>query len=260
MTVRARLTILAVVLLAVAPAPVLAGICFNVTGLPEGASLDLNLVAAGAGHAAVVGDAQGVCGLGQPHAVVNGTVIVDPNGAARVGIKMLSSRTGCSSAEGEFALLPPYTAGTGQIRLPEGSMANVNLTVDPSGKACQLRGARPAACVGNATTLCLLQNRFRAVASAQIQGQSVPAQAVRHSSEFGYFSLPSLDPSNVEVVLKVLDGRPVNAHYWVVATPRTTSVEYTLTVTDTMTGVTKTYSNPAGPLGPVNDTSAFPAP
>jgi hypothetical protein len=35
------------------------------------------------------------------------------------------------------------------------------------------------------------------------------------------------------------------------------SAEYTLTVTDTLTGTVKTYTNPSGQFASVADTSAF---
>ena len=60
----------------------------------------------------------------------------------------------------------------------------------------------------------------------------------------------------IEVVLKVLDGRPVNGKFWVFY-GALSNVEYTLTVTDTQTGVEKTYFNPLGRLASVADTGAF---
>jgi len=54
----------------------------------------------------------------------------------------------------------------------------------------------------------------------------------------------------------VLDGRPLNDKFWVFY-GALSSVEYTLTVTDTQTGVVKTYTNPSGRLASVADTGAF---
>jgi hypothetical protein len=70
----------------------------------------------------------------------------------------------------------------------------------------------------------------------------------------GYFWF--FNPDNVEVVLKVLDGRPVNGKFWVFYGALST-VEYTLTVTDTETGQVRTFTNPAGRLASVAETSAF---
>ena len=51
------------------------------------------------------------------------------------------------------------------------------------------------------------------------------------------------DAANIELVVKVLDGRPVNGNFWLFY-GALSNVEYTLTVTDTETGAVKTYSNP----------------
>ena len=64
------------------------------------------------------------------------------------------------------------------------------------------------------------------------------------------------DPTNLELVVKVLDGRSVNGKFWVFY-GSLTNVEFTLTVTDTLTGAVKTYFNPQGQLGGVADTGAF---
>lgn len=72
-------------------------------------------------------------------------------------------------------------------------------------------------------------------------------------------SLWFFDPDNVELMVKVLDGRPVNGHFWVFYASLS-DVAYTLTVTDRVTGETKTYENPAGRLASHADTSAFSAP
>ena len=40
-----------------------------------------------------------------------------------------------------------------------------------------------------------------------------------------------------------------------------TNVEVTMTVTDTYSGISKTYTNPAGtPFAPIQDTGTFPCP
>jgi hypothetical protein len=48
----------------------------------------------------------------------------------------------------------------------------------------------------------------------------------------------------------------VNGHYWVFY-GALSNVEYTLTVTDTMTGKVKTYKNPLGRFASAADTAAF---
>jgi len=64
-------------------------------------------------------------------------------------------------------------------------------------------------------------------------------------------------PGNLELMVKVLDGRTVNGNFWVFGGALTT-VEYTLTVTDTVTGAERTYENPSGELRSFADTAAFP--
>jgi hypothetical protein len=64
-------------------------------------------------------------------------------------------------------------------------------------------------------------------------------------------------PNNYEVLVKVLRGCGINNHYWVFAAA-TTNVEYTLRVTDTDNGATRTYFNPLGRQSPaITDTEAF---
>lgn len=113
-----------------------------------------------------------------------------------------------------------------------------------------------APCVPSATRLCLAGGRFAVTARwKDFDGNTGDGQAVPLAGgDTGYFWFFGED--NVEVVLKVLDGRPVNGRFWVFY-GALSSVEYTLTVTDTETGAVKTYRNPAGRLGSVADTGAF---
>jgi hypothetical protein len=61
------------------------------------------------------------------------------------------------------------------------------------------------------------------------------------------------------MLLKVLDGCRVNDRFWVFAAA-TTNVEYTLRVTDTATGLEKSYFNPLGQAAAaLTDTNAFAA-
>jgi hypothetical protein len=59
-----------------------------------------------------------------------------------------------------------------------------------------------------------------------------------------------------DAVVKALDGRSINGKSWVFY-GSLTNVEFTLTVTDTLTGAVRTYFNPQGQLASVADTSAF---
>ena len=113
-------------------------------------------------------------------------------------------------------------------------------------------------CVEDATTLCLRSDRrFR----VQLQwrtagGQIGPGRVVPFGpDDSGLFSF--FDPSNAEVLVKVLDGCSANDHFWVFAAAAT-DVEYTMTVTDTQTNISSTYTNELGAPAPaITDTSAF---
>jgi len=111
-------------------------------------------------------------------------------------------------------------------------------------------------CVASDTVLCLGDGgRFRvevgwATATATGAGQAEPL-----TDDTGYFWF--FNENNVELVVKVLDGCPVNDRYWVFA-GGLTNVEVTMTVTDTEAGVSQPYANPRGtPFQPIQDTGAF---
>ena len=111
-------------------------------------------------------------------------------------------------------------------------------------------------CVPDATTLCLNNSRYQVRAQwVAPDGASGAGQVINLTGDTGAFWFFS--PSNVEVVVKVLDGCGVNARYWAIA-GGLTDVNVILTVTDTQTGAIRTYINPQGtPFEPVQDTSAF---
>ena len=72
-----------------------------------------------------------------------------------------------------------------------------------------------------------------------------------NTGHFWFFS-----GNNLELIVKVVDGRSLNGRFWVFS-GALSNVEYTITVTDTLTGSVKTYVNPSGSLVSLADTSAF---
>ena len=113
----------------------------------------------------------------------------------------------------------------------------------------------PGACVASDKVLCLQGGRFRVESRwRDFQGNGGDGRAVPLTGDTGTFWFFS--PSNVEVLLKVLDGRGLNDHFWVFY-GALSSVEYSLTVTDTQTGLARRYSNPAGQLASAGDTTGF---
>jgi plastocyanin len=111
-------------------------------------------------------------------------------------------------------------------------------------------------CVPDALTLCLNGGRFQVRVNWQVpsQGTSGVGTGVGLTTDTGYFWFFS--PNNIELVLKVVDGRPVNGMFWVFY-GALSDVQYTITITDTATGAVKSYSNPQGKLASVADTAAF---
>jgi PKD repeat protein len=113
-------------------------------------------------------------------------------------------------------------------------------------------------CQPSDTSLCLNSDRFRVEASwRDFQNNSGVARAAPLTGDTGTFWFFNED--NVELILKVLDGRVVNGHFWVFY-GALSNVEFTITVTDTETGRTRRYTNPLGGFGSVGDTTAFSSP
>ncbi|MCY3591327.1 MAG: fibronectin type III domain-containing protein [Acidobacteria bacterium] len=112
-------------------------------------------------------------------------------------------------------------------------------------------------CVADERTLCLENGRFSVQARwEKPDGETGDAVAWPLTGDTGLYWF--FEPSNVEMVLKVLDGCGVNGHRWVFA-GGLTDVGVTMTVTDTETGEVRTFGNPVGtPFQPVQELKAFP--
>ena len=118
------------------------------------------------------------------------------------------------------------------------------------------QAAAQAPCVANATTLCLNGGRFKVQVNWQVvsQGTSGAGTGIPLTGDTGEFWFFSAN--NIELVVKVVDGRAFNNHYWVFY-GALSDVAYTITVTDSQTGAVKTYSNPQGHLASNADITAF---
>lgn len=113
----------------------------------------------------------------------------------------------------------------------------------------------PQSCASSATQLCLGGGRFRAEISwTSSDGTPNSGSAFRLTPDAGAFWFFS--PGNLELAIKVVDGRAVDGHFWVFG-GQLTNVEYTLTITDTTTGAIWTHHNPPGLLASFADTAAF---
>ena len=116
----------------------------------------------------------------------------------------------------------------------------------------------PAACANTASSLCLL-NRFLITMNAQDNPVRSDATgdgvALAAGSNFGFFSVPALsgDPRNVESFVKMIDA---GGSFWLFMNGLT-DLSLNVTAVDTVTGVRRTYTKPAGSTCGINDTSAF---
>jgi hypothetical protein len=108
----------------------------------------------------------------------------------------------------------------------------------------------------SADSLCLSDGRFDVRAQWKTRdGATGSGHPLRLTGDTGYFWF--FDPSNVEMIVKVLNGCPFNSHFWAFA-GGLTDVEVAMTVTDTATGSVRSYSNPQGTaFVPIQDAAAF---
>jgi hypothetical protein len=116
-------------------------------------------------------------------------------------------------------------------------------------------------CVPTSTVACLNQNRFRVAIDWEIPDGTRGRARLRAFSEASDSAHATFfDVSNVEVVLKVLDGRGVNGHFWVFVTGLT-NVATVVRVRDTHASESwKSESELGTPFAPVLDTEAFESP
>jgi predicted esterase len=146
--------------------------------------------------------------------------------------------------------------GYGHNNLPTDSMANGFLFLVSKTHPTGIDGGS-GSCVPGPAVLCLGGGRFQVkVAWKDFQGHTGEGSVVPGSSDgsglFWFFA-----PDNWEMLVKVLDGCGLNGHHWVFAAA-TTTVEYTLEVTDTRTGQVAVWTNPLGRSSPaVTDTGAL---
>ena len=112
-------------------------------------------------------------------------------------------------------------------------------------------------CVSSATVLCLNGGRFQVTANwTRGDGSSGTGSAVSLTDDSGYFWF--FDPSNIEMVVKVLNGCAINNAYWVFAAGLT-NVQVNWLVTDLQKGIDYPQVNPQGTaFVPVQATDAFP--
>ncbi len=168
----------------------------------------------------------------------------NPRGNAAAAVTDTAAFATCDAGDGSTAA-PPALAR--QVLGP---------AVAPQRLAAQ-DAARTGTCRPSPTRLCLQDERYRIEVSwRDVAGRRGSGRGVSIGSDdsglLWFFS-----PDNWEMLVKVLDGCEINNRFWVFSAA-TTDVEYTLRVTDTATGLVRSYSNPLGTAAAaITDTNAF---
>lgn len=146
-----------------------------------------------------------------------------------------------------LVILGATSADAGQYRA---RVSNEGGTTDSSSIALSVDPVPVGTCQETSTTLCFQSNRF--AVSATVNGGA--AWALPFSQEGGFFWM--FEPNTVEVAIKILDGTAANGYFWVFH-GSLTDLAYTVTVTDTITGASKTYLKDDGHFCGEGDTTAF---
>ena len=182
-------------------------------------------------------------------------------GPGTVSITTDASCPWAATSDGAFVTFTSNDLGSGGATVSYSVAANAgstprSATLTVAGQPVTITQGG-SACVAEGSNLCLTGNRFRVTVAwtnpydGGSTGVGMPSNLTPDTGSFWFFS-----PSNIELVVKVLDGRATNGKFWVFY-GALSDVAYTITVTDTQTGAVKTYVNEARRLASVADTSAF---
>ena len=181
----------------------------------------------------------------------------------RLGVEARGQRT-------RWTLLVTADAPDGMVRidgLERGAPYTFRLRAETDGGGLEYSepvsattGAYRGTCRAGEGFLCLREDRFEVQVHWKNNsrvgdygfGSSVPVAVSDESGLFWFFN-----PANIELVVKVLDGRALNGNHWVFF-GALSDVEYWITVRDVVGGVKRTYHNPQGHICGQNDTKAFP--
>jgi virginiamycin B lyase len=169
--------------------------------------------------------------------------------------ELSGNKIGRITGSGEIAEFPIPSSDSSPLDITLGPDGHLWFTESTAGRIATIR---EGTCAPDATALCLNSARFKVEVSwsAPSQGTSGVGRALSLTGVSGAFWF--FDSSNLELLVKVVDGRAFNGHFWVFV-GALTDVEYRLTVTDTQElRTSRTYFNPPGRVSSVADTAAFP--
>jgi photosystem II stability/assembly factor-like uncharacterized protein len=183
---------------------------------------------------------------------VNGNVwlFVGPTSNVLYAVEVLDRQTGAAKTYinpgGTLASIADTSSFPADVGMGEPPIASVDLAQAFEG---------PSPCGGPPGAACLYLNRFRVDIHWRTrdgrEGDARTLPLTSYGSAFWFFS-----PNSPEYLVKVLDGRPINGHFWVFI-GSLTDVESRVTITDSQTGVTRIYFNPAGEMTSLVDAQAF---
>ena len=111
-----------------------------------------------------------------------------------------------------------------------------------------------AGCVSSATSACLLDRFQVEVSFTDHSGNEGTGQVASQNDQTSLFWF--FGPQNIELAVKLIDGRTFNDRFWVFY-GALSDVEYTIRVLDSLTGSEKVYRNEPGELCGLGDTNAF---
>lgn len=115
--------------------------------------------------------------------------------------------------------------------------------------------SRSAGCVPSEDSLCLNHEQFQidvVISDAQGAPRRAPSRPITEDTGSFWF----FEPSNLELMVKVLDGRAINDYFWTFF-GSLTDVEFFLTVTDSATGLARRYGNSPGNFASLGDTRSI---
>lgn len=118
-------------------------------------------------------------------------------------------------------------------------------------------GRLPPCSTAPSSQLCLQEGRFHIAVEFRDPrtGQNRNATAVPATSVSGHFHF--FGPDNIEVTVKVIDGRSVNGHWWLYV-GAVTDLEFDVILVDQLTGLPWSWRRPAGDLCGIADIRAVP--
>ncbi len=156
------------------------------------------------------------------------------------------------------ALLAALRAGGLPVTDPANGVTTPRLRIAHALDALAVGGA----CAPASDTLCLLGGRFSATLRWDDGTGTKPAfvaepKASSDASASGIFFFYPEDPSNWEVLVKMIDGCANDDHFWTLVSA-STGFGWVLVVTDETTGVRRTWQHPLdGRASGISDFQAF---